>query len=130
MTDAQIKSTAQKLGGLAELAQRVNAETAKTAPDASARPRRPRARKLRGELTLFDPAQQQLGPFETAATFFAGGSRRVIEISRITPSAIYYRLRGTSAEMCLPHAIAYQRATAAVAGFDTGPRAGPIKRGS
>lgn len=82
------------------------------------RPKRKRAKKIRSEL----------GPFETSCKSFDRGDR-VVEIVRITPAAITYRLRGLTNEYTLPHSTAFQKALSIDAGFDTGPRQGAIKRG-
>ena len=80
---------------------------------------RRRARTIRGEL----------GPFATSALMFDKGRDRPVEIARITPRAIFYRLKGHGEEHCLPHATAALKALSLVADFDAGPRSGRIKRG-
>lgn len=86
--------------------------------DPDHRPKRKRARKIRGEL----------GPFETSVTCFDRGERAV-EIVRITPAAIVYRLRGLADEFSLPHGAAFLRAVSIRANIDTAPRSGAIRRG-
>ena len=80
---------------------------------------RKRARKIRCEL----------GPFETDCSTFDRGMRK-IEIVRITPAAIVYRLLGTHEEYTLPHGVAFLKALSVKTTFDVGPRSGAIRRGS
>jgi hypothetical protein len=73
--------------------------------------KRPRARKL----------TKPIGPYRTTATMFERGKDREVEISRITPHAIFYRIRGFAAEYSLPHAVGCLRAIALAAGADIEP---------
>jgi hypothetical protein len=70
-----------------------------------------------------------IGPFKTSCTTFERGTRE-IEIVKVTPLAIIYRLKGRQEEYTLPHETAFQKAVAIQAGLDTGPRSGRIKRGT
>jgi hypothetical protein len=82
--------------------------------------KRKRAKKIR----------QPLGPYQTAAVSFDRGTR-AIEIVRINPSGITYRLKGRSEQYTLPHGVAFLKAVSLGAGFDTGPRESKqIRRGS
>jgi hypothetical protein len=83
------------------------------------KPKRARAKKIKGSI----------GPFQTACTTFERGTRE-IEISKVTPLAVIYRLKGRSDEYTLPHEVAFQKAVSVQAGVDTGPRTGRIKRGA
>lgn len=85
------------------------------------KPRRKRARKLKS-----DPP---LGPFDTSAFAFDRGER-AIEIVRLTPAAIVYRLKGLPDEYTLPHGVAFLKAVGLTADFDTAPRDGRIRRGT
>lgn len=62
-----------------------------------------------------------IGPFETAATSFDKGVR-AIEIVRITPHGITYRLKGRSDEYTITHEQAFMRAISNAVGFDTAAR--------
>lgn len=76
--------------------------------------RRPAARKLR----------KPLGPFQTAATAFEHGRERPIQIVRLTPLGIVYRVMGSAREYVLPHGVAFIKALAIAAGANVDPRAG------
>lgn len=76
--------------------------------------RRKRARKIK----------VPLGPYETNYSSFETGKHRLIEIVRITPDAIVYRLKGKSEEFSLPHNVAFAKAIGLKANIDTGPREG------
>lgn len=69
------------------------------------RAKRKRARKIRGAI----------GPFATTHSTFDAGSRE-IEISRVTPDAIFYRAKGRSQEYALPHGVGFSRRSASPRG--------------
>ena len=75
--------------------------------------KRSRARKIKG---------MGLGPFETLCHSMDRGHERRIEIVRVTPCLICYRLVGQSKEFSISHSAAFQRAVAQAAGFDPSPR--------
>jgi hypothetical protein len=77
---------------------------------------RKHARKIKGSI----------GPFQTACVSEDGG--RQIEIVRITPLSIVYRVKGKSEEYTLKHETAYLKAVCVKAGFDASPRTGRISR--
>ena len=81
---------------------------------------RPRARKIRVEI----------GPFATACSTFERGKNRPIELARITPMGLVYRLKGSAGSYAIPHETAFQKAVSLAVNLDTGPREGPIRRGS
>ena len=81
--------------------------------------KRQRARQIKG----------QLGPFETVKTSFDKGKDRRIEIVRVTPSVITYRLKGMHEEYALPHEVGFSKALGLGVGVNTSPRQGRMARG-
>lgn len=92
-------------------------KTSPEAPMSSPPVRKKKAKKMRVEL----------GPYETACSTFERGKERIIEI-RVTPAAIFYRVRGLPDEFMLPHAVARLKAISIKADFDTSARKGKVSR--
>lgn len=89
------------------------------APGSAGKTKRSRPKKLLAPV----------GPYHTTRTTFERGKQREIVIERVTPAAIVYRLIGLDGEYTLPHDVAFQKALSIFVDFDTGPRAGKIRRG-
>jgi len=85
---------------------------AEPVPVGDLKPKRLHARKIR----------KPLGPFQTVCTARDKGKDRQIELVKLTPHGLVYRLKGLSNEFTVGHEVCFARAVSIAAGFNAGPR--------